>query len=70
MTSLYLAIKVHGELKENDPVSGDEYDVVASLMHAVDGRFFLGKPIVAKEDDSKMEVEDDEDDDAPGTSQD
>ena len=71
VTSLYLAIKVHGELKENDPVSGDEYDVVASLVHEVDGRAFLGKPIVAKKDDGKMEDEDEdeEDDDAPGTSQ-
>ena len=70
VTSLYLAIKVHGELKENDPVSGDEYDVVASLVHEVDGRAFLGKPIVAKKDDNgKMEDEDDENDDAPGASQ-
>lgn len=60
VTSLYLAIKVHGELKENDPVSGDEYDVVAFLVHEVDGRAFLGKSIVAK--DCKMEVEDDEED--------
>jgi hypothetical protein len=58
VTSLYLAIKVHGELKENDPVSGDEYDVVASLVHEVDGRAFLGKSIGTK--DGKMEVEDEE----------
>ncbi len=32
----YLAIKVHGELKVNDPVSGEEYDVVASFVHEVD----------------------------------
>ena len=51
----YLAIKVHGELKENDPVSGEEYDVVASLVHEVDGRAFLGKSIAK---DGKMDVED------------
>ncbi|KAL3759162.1 hypothetical protein ACHAWU_002043 [Discostella pseudostelligera] len=58
VTSLYLAIKVHGELKENDPVSGEEYDVVASLVHEVDGRAFLGKSIAK---DGKMDVDDEED---------
>ncbi|KAL7442831.1 hypothetical protein ACHAXH_009539 [Discostella pseudostelligera] len=58
VTSLYLAIKVHGELKENDPVSGEEYDVVASLVHEVDGRAFLGKSIVQ---DGKMDDADEED---------
>ena len=28
---------------ENDPITGAEYDVVASLVHEVDGRAFLGK---------------------------
>ena len=39
VTRLYLAIKFHGELKENDPVLGDEYDVVAShwYMKWMDG---------------------------------
>jgi len=45
VTSLYLAIKIHGELMENDPVSGDEYNVVTSLIYEVDGRAFLGKPL-------------------------
>ncbi|KAL7540508.1 hypothetical protein ACHAXR_010172 [Thalassiosira sp. AJA248-18] len=45
VTSLYLAIKVHGELMEDDPVSGADYDVVASLVDEVDGRLFLGKPL-------------------------
>lgn len=69
VTSLYLAIKVHGELKENDPVSGDEYDVVASLVHEVDGRAFLGKSMVTKE--GKMDVvEDEEDAPSRGTDED
>mmetsp|Transcript_18175 Transcript_18175/g.39288 ORF Transcript_18175/g.39288 Transcript_18175/m.39288 type:complete len:810 (-) Transcript_18175:158-2587(-) len=59
VTSLYLAIKVHGELMENDPITGAEYDVVASLVHEVDGRAFLGKPL-AKDDNDTIE-EDDED---------
>ena len=39
----------------NDPVSGEEYDVVASFVHEVDGRDFLGKCIAR---DGKMDVED------------
>ena len=69
VTSLYLAIKIHGELMENDPVSGEEYDVVASLVHEVDGRTFLGKPLDRaldndeddEEEDSKSSHESDDD---------
>jgi len=53
VTSLYLAIKVHGELMEDDPVSGAGYDVVASLVHEVDGRSFLGRPL--DDDDDKID---------------
>lgn len=63
VTSLYLAIKIHGELIEDDPVSGAEYDVVESLIHEVDGRAFLGKPL---DDDSRdngdADAQDDDDD--------
>lgn len=57
VTCLYLAIKVHGELMEADPSSGEAYDVVASLVNEVDGRAFLGMPMV-KED--KIKVDEDE----------
>ena len=57
VTCLYLAIKVHGELTEADPSSGEAYDVVASLVNEVDGRAFLGMPIAEKED----KIEEDED---------
>ena len=63
VTSLYLAIKVHGELMENDPTTGDEYDVVASLVHEVDGRAFLGKPL-----DKALDNNDDDEEDASSKS--
>ena len=63
VTSLYLAIKVHGELMENDPISGAEYDVVDSLVNEVDGRMFLGKPL------SESEKIDDEKEDEDASSQ-
>jgi len=62
VTSLYLAIKVHGELMENDPVSGAEYDVVASLIHEVDGRLFLGKPISSNSTDNDDTIKEEEED--------
>jgi len=64
VTSLYLAIKIHGELMENDPVSGDEYNVVTSLIYEVDGRAFLGKPLDKALDpqDHKDPQDDNEDD--------
>ena len=34
---------------ENDPITGAKYDVVASLVHEVDGRAFLGKPLAKDE---------------------
>jgi len=63
VTSLYLAIKIHGELMENDPVSGDEYNVVTSLIHEVDGRAFLGKPLDKALDPQDKVPQDNEDDD-------
>ena len=45
VTSLYLAIKVHGELCEDDPTSGEAYDAVGSLENEVEGRMFLGRPL-------------------------
>ena len=45
VTSLYLAIKVHGELCEDDPTSGEAYDVIGSLEDEVEGRMFLGRPL-------------------------
>lgn len=57
VTCLYLALKVHGELMEADPSSGEAYDVVASLVNEVDGRAFLGMPI---EKEDKIEVDEDE----------
>lgn len=57
VTSLYLSIKVHGELMENDPVSDLPYDVVGSLIDEVDGRTFLGRPL-SDDDDKAAEEED------------
>ena len=37
VTSLYLAIKIHGELIEEDPISGEHFDVIESLLAEVDG---------------------------------
>jgi len=54
---------------EDDPSSGEAYDVVASLMHEVDGRAFLGRSldnedkINEKEDDDETEGTGDEHDD-------
>ncbi|KAL7546944.1 hypothetical protein ACHAWF_010272 [Thalassiosira exigua] len=65
VTSLYLSIKVHGELMEDDPVSGAEYDVVASLVHEVDGRAFLGHPLTDKpsEDEDAADESEESDED-------
>jgi hypothetical protein len=57
VTCLYLAIKVHGELMEDDPVTGEAYDVVSSLVHEVDGRAFAG----ARGDGEEMIEEEEED---------
>jgi len=61
VTSLYLAIKVHGELCEDDPTSGEAYDVIGSLEDEVEGRAFLGRPL--DEFDGDDGETDDEDDD-------
>ena len=45
VTSLYLAIKIHGELLEEDPTSGEYFDIVESLLAEVDGfGLFKGAP--------------------------
>ncbi|KAL9182394.1 hypothetical protein ACHAXT_013046 [Thalassiosira profunda] len=62
VTSLYLAIKVHGELMEDDPVSGAEYCAVASLVHEVDGRAFLGAPKEEEEETEEPSSDESEDD--------
>lgn len=45
VTSLYLAIKIHGELLEEDPISGERFDIIESLLAEVDGfGLFKGAP--------------------------
>ena len=45
VTSLYLAIKIHGELLEEDSTSGERFDVIESLLAEVDGfGVFKGAP--------------------------
>ncbi|KAK1745867.1 cyclin family protein [Skeletonema marinoi] len=45
VTSLYLAIKIHGELLEDDPISGERFDMIESLLAEVDGfGLFKGAP--------------------------
>lgn len=45
VTSLYLAIKIHGELLEDDPISGERFDIIESLLAEVDGfGLFKGAP--------------------------
>lgn len=45
VTSLYLAIKIHGELLEEDPASGEHSDTIESLLAEVDGfGVFNGAP--------------------------
>lgn len=45
VTSLYLAIKIHGELIEDDPTTGERVDTIESLLAEVDGfGLFKGAP--------------------------
>lgn len=61
VTSLYLAIKIHGELIEEDPTSGEHFDIVESLLAEVDGFGFKGAHTKASchGDDDGEESDDD-----------
>ncbi len=62
VTSLYLAIKIHGELLEEDPTSGEHFDIVESLLAEVDGfGLFKGAPkkTTCRGDDDGEESDDD-----------
>lgn len=61
VTSLYLAIKIHGELIEEDPISGEHFDVIESLLAEVDGfGMFKGPPKESTCDADDEEESDDE----------
>ncbi len=62
VTSLYIAIKIHGELLEDDPISGERFDIIESLLAEVDGfGLFKGAPKKATDNDDGDGEESDDD---------
>lgn len=62
VTSLYLAIKIHGELLEEDEM-GELYDVVGSLLAEVDGYGIKGYPKDSADEEEEADDESHESDD-------